>query len=100
MQHRGVTSSLGASFAQVNAPVAARMQEYVLARVMSHEPASVIDGYSGAGELALALASRGIQVCAVELDADASAYAAARLPAGSRAVAAKMEDALASLLPA
>jgi len=100
MQHRGTTSSLGASFAQVNAPVAARMQEYVLARVMSHDPGRVIDGYSGAGELAFALASRGIQVSAVELDADASAYAAARLPAGSTAIAAKMEDALPSLLPA
>src|SRR5512140_1220491 len=99
MQHRGATSSLGASFTQINAAVASRMQEYVLARVMSHGPTTVIDGYSGAGELALALASRGVQVSAVELDADASAYAAARLPAGSRAVAAKVEEVLPSLLP-
>jgi 23S rRNA (uracil1939-C5)-methyltransferase len=99
MQHRGTTSSLGASFAQVNAPVAARMQEYVLARVLSYGPTTAIDGYAGAGELAFALASAGVRVSAIELDSDASAYAAARLPAGSRAIAGKVEEVLPSLLP-
>jgi 23S rRNA (uracil1939-C5)-methyltransferase len=100
MQQRGSASTLGASFAQVNAPVAARMQEYVLARVMSYRPSSVIDGYSGAGELALALASAGARVSAIELDPDASAHAARRLPAGSQSVSGMVEEVLPSLLPA
>lgn len=100
MQQRGSASTLGASFAQVNAPVAARMQEYVLARVMSYGPASVIDCYSGAGELALSLASAGVRVEAIELDADASSHAARRLPPGSRSISAKVEEVLPSLLPA
>lgn len=100
MQQRGVTGSPGASFSQVNAPVAARMQDYVLARVMSYGPTTVIDGYAGSGDLALALASEGVRVSAIELDADASTYSAARLPAGSRAVSAKVEEVLSSLLPA
>jgi len=99
MQQRGNASPLGASFAQVNAPVAARMQEYVLARVMSYRPATVIDGYSGAGELALALASAGVRVAAIELDPDASAHAARRLPAGSQSISGKVEEVLPSLLP-
>ena len=100
MQQRGDASTIGASFTQVNAPVAARMHEYVRARVMSYEPASVIDGYSGAGELALALASAGVRVAAIELDPDASSHAAKRLPAGSQSIPGKVEDVLPSLLPA
>jgi 23S rRNA (uracil1939-C5)-methyltransferase len=100
MQQRGEASTLGASFAQVNAPVAARMQEYVLARVMSYRPTSVIDGYSGAGELALALARAGTRVSAIELDPDASAHAARYLPTGSQSVSGKVEEVLPSLLPA
>jgi 23S rRNA (uracil1939-C5)-methyltransferase len=100
MQQRGTASPLGASFAQVNAPVAARMHGYVLARVMSYSPASVIDGYSGAGELARALASAGVRVSAIELDPDASAHAARLLPAGSQSISGKVEEVLPSLLPA
>ena len=99
MQQRGNASTLGASFAQVNAPVAARMHEYVLARVMSYRPTTVIDGYSGAGELALALAHAGVRVAAIELDPDASAHAARRLPAGSQSISGKVEEVLPSLLP-
>lgn len=100
MQQRGDSNALGASFVQVNAPVAATMHDYVLARVQSHEPESVIDGYSGAGELALALALSGVRVSAIELDSDASSYAALRLPAGSTSISAKVEEVLGSLLPA
>jgi 23S rRNA (uracil1939-C5)-methyltransferase len=100
MQQRGDVSILGASFAQVNAPVAARMHDYVLARVKSYEPASVIDGYSGAGELAVALARTGVRVTAVELDQDASSHAAKQLPAGSSSISAKVEEVLGTLLPA
>jgi 23S rRNA (uracil1939-C5)-methyltransferase len=99
MQQRGESNALGASFAQVNAPVARRMHDYVLARVLSHDPESVIDGYSGAGELALALARTGVRVQAIELDSDASSHAAVRLPAGSTAISAKVEEVIASLLP-
>jgi 23S rRNA (uracil1939-C5)-methyltransferase len=68
--------------------------------VLAREPATVIDGYSGAGELALALAARGVRVSAIELDSDASSHAAVRLPEGSRAISARVEEVLASLLPA
>ncbi len=100
LQQRGNANALGASFQQVNAPVAARMHDYVFERVISHDPASVIDAYSGAGELALALAASGVRVSAIELDSDASAHAAMRLPSGSRAISAKVEEVFASLLPA
>ncbi|HEX5580774.1 MAG TPA: hypothetical protein VFX39_04300, partial [Gemmatimonadaceae bacterium] len=55
---------------------------------------------AGAGDTAAALAARGVRVTAVELDREAAAWAAARLPEGSRAVAARVEDALDDLLPA
>ena len=100
MQRRGDANALGASFVQVNAPVAAAMHEHVLTRVLAHAPASVIDGYSGAGELALALAAAGVRVTAIELDTDASSHASVRLPEGSKAISAKVEEVLGSLLPA
>lgn len=100
MHQRGDSNALGASFAQVNAPVAAKMHDYVLARVLSHRPQTVVDGYSGAGELAMALASTGVRVSAIELDSDASSHAAVRLPAGSTSISAKVEEVLGSLLPA
>lgn len=89
----------GASFAQVNVEVAARMQADVVAAVLAHAPKTVIDGYSGGGDVALALAAHGVQVAAVELDEEAAAWAAARLPAPSRAIAARVEDVLERLLP-
>lgn len=90
----------GASFAQVNSEVAGLMHEALVARAMAHAPARVVDAYSGAGDTAVALAERGVQVVAVEADEEATAFAAARLPAGNRAIAARVEDAIASLLPA
>ncbi len=90
----------GASFVQVNAEVAAALAARVEALVMAHAPATVIDGYAGTGDVAVALAKCGVQVTAVELDADASAVCAARLGAPSRALPAKVEDVLAGLLPA
>jgi len=100
MQQRGDSNALGASFVQVNAPVAAEMHEHVLARVLAHQPHTVVDGYSGSGELALALAETGVRVTAIELDSDASAHASVRLPEGSKSISAKVEEVLASLLPA
>ncbi len=90
----------GGSFVQVNPEVAARLQEALIAQAMAHAPRTVIDGFSGAGDTAVALAERGVRVAAVELDEEATAYAATRLPAGSRAIAARVEEAIASLLPA
>jgi 23S rRNA (uracil1939-C5)-methyltransferase len=90
----------GASFAQVNPEIATRMHEALVAQVMAHAPARVVDAYSGAGDTAAALAAQGVQVVAVEADEEATAFAAARLPAPNRAIAARVEDALASLLPA
>jgi len=60
----------------------------------------VIDGYSGAGELARALASGGVRVSAIELDPDASAHAARHLPPGSQSISGKVEEVLPSLMPA
>jgi 23S rRNA (uracil1939-C5)-methyltransferase len=88
------------SFAQVNASVGAALHEAVVARALSFAPSTVIDAYAGVGDTAAALAAKGVQVTAIELDADASRWTAARLPAGSRAVAARVEEALPSALPA
>lgn len=90
----------GASFVQVNPAMAALLHDAVAARVMAHAPRTVVDAYSGAGETAVAISAQGVQVVAVEADEEASAYAATRLPAGSRAIAARVEDVLPRLLPA
>ena len=90
----------GASFVQVNADVAATLASRVETLVMAHAPATVIDAYAGTGDVAAALARRGVEVAAIELDADASVASASRLTAPSRAIAAKVEDVLADLLPA
>ncbi|MBW7935118.1 MAG: class I SAM-dependent RNA methyltransferase, partial [Gemmatimonadaceae bacterium] len=100
LRDRRAERAAGASFVQVNSQVAAALAAHVEARVAAHSPATVVDGYAGTGEVAVALASRGITVTAVELDADASAQCAARLPAPSRAIADRVERVLASLLPA
>lgn len=90
----------GASFAQVNPEVAAVMQRAVVDRVMAHTPKSVIDAFSGAGDTAAAIAALGVSVVAIESDDEATAYAAARLPNGSRAITARVEDVIAYHLPA
>ena len=92
--------SPSASFAQVNAEMAEILREYVINRITHFEPRTVIDAYSGAGHTAIELAKRGVVVTAIELDRDASQWSAERLPAPSRAIAAKVEDALPGVLPA
>lgn len=89
-----------ASFAQVNAEVAAWLHETVVSRVLAFAPATAVDAYSGAGETAARLAAAGVAVTAIELDDEASAFAASRLSAPSRAVAATVEAALPAALPA
>ncbi|MFI5311188.1 MAG: class I SAM-dependent RNA methyltransferase [Gemmatimonadales bacterium] len=90
----------GASFAQVNSEMAPRLAAFVTESAMAHAPATVIDAYAGTGDVAAALARRGVRVTAIEFDAQATAVSAARLPHGSRAVAARVEDVLHRALPA
>lgn len=100
LHRRGAPGMPGAAFAQVNAGVARLLHEAVLARALAPRPATLVDAYAGTGELALAAAEQGVQVTAIELDADAAAWSAARLPHGSRSVAGRVEEALAAALPA
>jgi len=90
----------GAAFAQVNAAMAERLHAHVVDRAMTHDPATVVDGYAGAGATAIALAARGVRVTAIELDRDAAHWSALHLPDGSRSVHARVEDALPESLPA
>ena len=97
---RGAELQAGASFAQVNVRVAARLQAHVLERVRAHAPQRVVDAYAGAGGVAVPLAADGITVTAIELDAEAVARFADRLPMPSRAVVGRVEDHLGNALPA
>jgi 23S rRNA (uracil1939-C5)-methyltransferase len=89
----------GASFAQVNAAMGARLHEFVLDRAREYDAATVLDAYAGSGATAIRLARSGARVTAVEADRDASAICAAALPAGSRAIAARVEDVIRQVLP-
>jgi 23S rRNA (uracil1939-C5)-methyltransferase len=97
---RGSGAASGASFAQVNAGVAARLRAHVLERVRAHHPARVVDAYAGLGATSLPLAADGREVVAIELDADAVAALRERLPPPSMAIAGRVEDHLAASLPA
>ena len=93
-------SQSGASFAQVNARVAARLQSHVLDRVRSYAPHRVIDAYAGIGSTSVPLAAEGVTVTAIELDAEAVARFADRLAPPSRALVGRVEEHLRSALPA
>jgi len=97
---RRTDRSPSASFVQVNAGVAASLRDYVVSLSVAHAPRSVVDGYAGAGHTAIALAKTGIAVTAIELDPEASAWSATQLEPPSRAIAARVEDALPAHLPA
>ena len=60
----------------------------------------MVDGYAGSGATAIPIAADGVEVTAIELDADASAACAAALPATSRALRGRVEDLLPRALPA
>jgi len=92
--------SPSASFAQINSEMAEILGEHVIERARSYQPESVIDAYAGAGHTAIALSEAGAKVTAIELDADASEWSAARLHEPSRAIRARVEDALPGVLPA
>ena len=97
---RTAESQSGASFVQVNARVAARLQAHVLERAHAHAPRRIVDAYAGAGGTAVPLAAGGATVVAIELDAEAVARFAERLRPPSRAVIGRVEDYLAEALPA
>jgi 23S rRNA (uracil1939-C5)-methyltransferase len=97
---RRTERSPSASFGQVNAEMAAILRAYVVERALSYEPSTAIDAYAGAGQTATALADKGVRVTAIEADPDASRWSASLLPAHSRAICARVEDALPGLFPA
>lgn len=97
---RSTESQGGASFVQVNARVAARLQSYVLERVRSYAPLTVVDAYAGAGSTAVPLARAGISVVAIEHDAEAVDRFCDELPPPSRAMVGRVEDLLRDALPA
>ena len=97
---RAAGGAAGASFVQVNPHVAALLADAVVAGATAYGPDTVIDAYSGAGEVAVRLAKAGSRVTAIELDPEAASVARHLLPEGSRSIAAAVEDALPDALPA
>ena len=89
-----------ASFAQVNAEVAANLRNHVIATISAYSPNKVVDAYSGSGETAIALAKSGAKVTAIELDSDAARWCALHLPEGSVSLRGRVEEVLAKTLPA
>jgi len=100
LHDRRAEAAPGASFVQVNPAVAEALERHVVERVLAHRPATVVDAYAGAGDVAVELAGQGIRVQAIELDAEAADWAGSRLPAGSAAHRGRAEELLAGLLPA
>jgi 23S rRNA (uracil1939-C5)-methyltransferase len=90
----------GASFTQVNPGVAAALRSRVLELASAIEPRTVVDAYAGTGDIAVALAAKGANVAAIEVDADAARLCASRLPSDSRVIASPVEDAIQDVLPA
>lgn len=90
----------GASFTQVNPLVAAQLREWVTLLATSARPRVAVDAYAGTGDIAVAIAEQGARVTAIEIDRDAVRVCAERLTGASRAVAAPVEQALPSALPA
>jgi 23S rRNA (uracil1939-C5)-methyltransferase len=96
---RGASSG-DASFIQVNVEMGRALHAYVVERARAHSPATVVDAYAGSGATAIPLANDGARVIAIEADRDAVARCSKELPAGSRAIAARVEDAISDALPA
>ncbi len=88
------------AFDQVNTPVAAALQDYVLARVRQGNPSRVIDAYAGRGATAVALAEEGRDVVAIELDPAAVRLARQALGGRGAVIEGRVEEQLASQLPA
>lgn len=97
---RGAEAASGASFAQVNAGVADRLRGHVLALARGYHPEKVIDGYAGFGATTIPLAAAGVEVVAIELDAEAAARLRAELRPPSTVIAGRVEDLIVRALPA
>ena len=97
---RDTAGAPGASFIQVNPAVAIPLQERVIELALSRRPRRVVDAYAGLGDTAVALAANGVHVTTIELDRDAAAWSAARLPPGSQALVGRVEQVLGDALPA
>ena len=89
----------GHAFLQVNREAARALVDHVLTRA-SAEPARAVDAYCGVGIYGRALARRGWTVSGIELDDAACRGARRGAPAGFTVVEGRVEDALASSLPA
>ena len=89
-----------ASFAQVNPSAATLLRNHVIEAATAAAPSTVIDGYAGAGEVAITLAQKGMQVTAIELDPEASAWSSEHMPAGSQSLRGRVEDVLMGEMPA
>ena len=78
------------------------LHEHVLRRARSYRPSTIVDAYAGAGATAVPLASDGARVTAIEADRDAAAACGEALAAfaGSRSLAARVEDVIEQALPA
>lgn len=100
LHSRGDAGHAGASFTQVNPGVAAKLTAWVLSLAETRPAQTAVDAYAGTGDFAVALASRGARVTAIEIDRDAARVCASRLPAGSHAIATAVESALPAALPA
>jgi len=97
----GDADATSLSFAQVNPTMALALRDHVVATMTALAPRRVVDAYSGRGELAVLLAGAGIDVTAIEADANATAVASARLSpfTASRVITGLVEDALPGALP-
>ena len=100
VEDRRDEQSPAASFGQVNPEVAADLHSYLMEKIDSHSPASVVDAYAGLGDTSLELSRAGACVTAIELDAEASEWSSQRLPAPSRALRGRVEDLIGASLPA
>jgi 23S rRNA (uracil1939-C5)-methyltransferase len=100
-EHWGVeTIALrGGVFVQVNRAMAAHLEAYVLERAGSVQGRRVVDAYSGSGAYTSRLMRAGAHVTGIEMDADATAEAAARLP-DARFLVGPVEKLLPQVLPA
>lgn len=88
------------SFDQVNHAVALAARREIVERALAMTPQTAIDAYAGLGATARALAEKGVSVTAIEADETAAHFASRNLPSNSRAVAARVEDAIGDVLPA
>jgi 23S rRNA (uracil1939-C5)-methyltransferase len=88
------------AFGQVNPAMAEVLRAHVLQRIAARNPRTVIDAYGGEGTLSAALDASRLRLTMIELDDDAVARARARLAPAVRIVHGRVEETIASALPA